>query len=104
MSVANVLTLLALALALTHFSIPLLYYLYLRSRWLNKPWDIKKDPSYRPRVTIIVPTYNEAGLIESKLDNIFEQDYPKDLMSIIVDSVGILRIEHSSPLKYVKNE
>ncbi|MCC6055766.1 MAG: glycosyltransferase [Desulfurococcaceae archaeon] len=84
MSVADVLTLLALALALTHFSIPLLYYLYLRSRWLNKPWDIKKDPSYRPRVTIIVPTYNEADLIESKLDNIFEQDYPKDLMSIIV--------------------
>jgi len=83
MSVADVLTLLALALALTHFSIPLLYYLYLRSR-CNKPWDIKKDPSYRPRVTIIVPTYNEAGLIESKLDNIFEQDYPKDLMSIIV--------------------
>ena len=35
-------------------------------------------------MTIIVPTYNEAGLIESKLDNIFEQDYPKDLMSIIV--------------------
>jgi len=84
MSVANVLTLLALALALTHFSIPLLYYLYLRSKWLNMPWDIKKDPSYRPRATIIVPTYNEAGLIESKLDNIFEQDYPKDLMSIIV--------------------
>ena len=84
MSIADVLTLLALALALTHFSFPLLYYLYLRSRWLNKPWDIKKDPSYRPRVTIIVPTYNEADLIESKLDNIFEQDYPKDLMSIIV--------------------
>ena len=74
----------ALALVFIHFSVPLIYYYYLKSRWLNKPWDIKKDPSYRPRVAIIVPTYNEAGLIESKLDNIFEQDYPKDLMSIIV--------------------
>jgi biofilm PGA synthesis N-glycosyltransferase PgaC len=74
----------ALALVFIHFSIPLAYYYYLRFRWFNKPWDIRKDPSYRPRVTIIIPTYNEAGLIESKLDNIFEQDYPKDLMSIIV--------------------
>jgi biofilm PGA synthesis N-glycosyltransferase PgaC len=74
----------ALALVFIHFSVPLVYYYYLKSRWLKKPWDIKKDPSYRPRVAIIVPTYNEAGLIESKLDNIFEQDYPKDLMSIIV--------------------
>jgi cellulose synthase/poly-beta-1,6-N-acetylglucosamine synthase-like glycosyltransferase len=84
MSIADILTLLALAFALTHFSIPLLYYLYLRSRWLNKPWDIKKDPSYRPRVTIIVPTYNEAGLIRSKLDDIASQDYPKELVEIIV--------------------
>jgi cellulose synthase/poly-beta-1,6-N-acetylglucosamine synthase-like glycosyltransferase len=79
----------ALALVFIHFSVPLIYYYYyLKSRWLNRPWDVKKDPSYRPRVAIIIPTYNEAGLIESKLDNIFEQDYPKDLMSIIVDSVG----------------
>jgi len=84
MSIADILTLLALAFALTHFSIPLLYYLYLRSRWLNKPWDIKKDPSYRPKVAIIVPTYNEAGLIRSKLDDIASQDYPKELVEIIV--------------------
>jgi len=90
MSVADVLTLLALALALTHFSIPLLYYLYLKSRWLNKPWDIKKDPSYRPRATIIVPTYNEAGLIRRKLGDIACQDYSKELVKIIVvDSTSI---------------
>jgi biofilm PGA synthesis N-glycosyltransferase PgaC len=80
----KVLDTLALALALIHFGFPLLYYLYLRSRRLNKPWDLGRDPGYRPRVTIVVPTYNEAGLIRRKLDNIASQDYPRELMEIVV--------------------
>jgi cellulose synthase/poly-beta-1,6-N-acetylglucosamine synthase-like glycosyltransferase len=74
----------AIALALLHFSFPLLYYLYLRSRWLNRSWDLGRDPSYKPKVTIVVPTYNEAGLIWRKLDDIASQDYPKELVEIIV--------------------
>jgi cellulose synthase/poly-beta-1,6-N-acetylglucosamine synthase-like glycosyltransferase len=69
---AGLLTLLALALALLHFGVPLAYYSYLRVRWLSKPWGIAPDPNYRPKVTVIVPTYNEAELIESKLDNLAE--------------------------------
>jgi biofilm PGA synthesis N-glycosyltransferase PgaC len=84
MSAPDALTLLALTLALIHFGFPLLYYFYLRSRWLNKPWDLGRDPGYRPRVTIIVPTYNEAGLIRRKLDDIASQDYPRELVEIIV--------------------
>jgi len=83
MSVADTLTLLAPILALIHFGFSLLYYLYLRSRWLNMSWDLVRDPSYRPRVTIVVPTYNEAGLIWRKLDDIASQDYPKELIGII---------------------
>jgi len=89
MKAPDTLTLLALTLALIHFSFPVLYYLYLRSKWLNKPWDLGRDPSYRPRVTIIVPTYNEANLIRRKLDDIASQDYPRELVEIIVvDSVS----------------
>jgi cellulose synthase/poly-beta-1,6-N-acetylglucosamine synthase-like glycosyltransferase len=84
MSLLDTLTLLALTLALIHFSLPLLYYLYLRSKWLNRSWDLGSDPSYRPKVTIVVPTYNEAGLIGERLDNIASQDYPKELLEIIV--------------------
>jgi cellulose synthase/poly-beta-1,6-N-acetylglucosamine synthase-like glycosyltransferase len=43
-----------------------------------------RGSGYRPRVTIVVPTYNEAGLIREKLDNIASQDYPKELVEIIV--------------------
>jgi cellulose synthase/poly-beta-1,6-N-acetylglucosamine synthase-like glycosyltransferase len=84
MSALDTLTLLALTLALIHFGFPVLYYLYLRSGWLNRPWDLGRDPSYRPRVTIIVPTYNEANLIRRKLDDVASQDYPRELVEIIV--------------------
>jgi len=80
----DILTISALALALTHFSIPLLYYFYLRSRWLSRDWGIMRDPNYRPKVSIIVPTYNEAGLIRGKLDDIASQDYPRELMEVVV--------------------
>ena len=73
----------AVGLAFVHFGIPLAYY-YLKKQWLNKPWNIKKDPGYKPEVSIIVPTYNEAGLIESKLDDLARQDYPRELLEIIV--------------------
>ena len=75
---------LALILALLHFGVPLLYYYYLRKWWLSKPWDIRRDPGYKPKVSIIVPTYNEASLIESKLDDLARQDYPRELMEVVV--------------------
>jgi cellulose synthase/poly-beta-1,6-N-acetylglucosamine synthase-like glycosyltransferase len=49
----------AVGLALAHFGLPLAYYTYLRVRWLGRPWGIGRDPGYRPRVTVVVPTYNE---------------------------------------------
>jgi len=49
----------ALALAAIHFGVPLTYYLYMKKKYLHKPWNIKTDPNYRPKVSIIVPTFNE---------------------------------------------
>jgi cellulose synthase/poly-beta-1,6-N-acetylglucosamine synthase-like glycosyltransferase len=74
----------ALTLAGIHFGTPLLYYYYLKSRYLNKPWDIKIDENYKPKVTIIVPTYNEAEFIWNRLDNINIQNYAKNMMEVIV--------------------
>ncbi|MDT7890075.1 MAG: glycosyltransferase [Desulfurococcales archaeon] len=74
----------ALILALLHFSVPLAYYLYLKRMWLDRPQNIRIDYGFRPAVSIVVPTYNEAYLIERKLDNIYSQDYPKDRVEIVV--------------------
>jgi len=79
----------ALALALIHFGVPLAYYLYLKREWLPKPWDIERDPGYTPKVVVVVPTYNEAELIERKLDDIYGQDYPRDRLEVmVVDSAS----------------
>jgi cellulose synthase/poly-beta-1,6-N-acetylglucosamine synthase-like glycosyltransferase len=74
----------AIILAGVHFGIPLLYYVYLKHAHLNKRWNIRINESYKPKVTIIVPTYNEAKFIRGKLDNLYSQDYQKSSMEIIV--------------------
>jgi cellulose synthase/poly-beta-1,6-N-acetylglucosamine synthase-like glycosyltransferase len=80
----------ALTLALVHFGLPIAYYLYLRAVWLGRPWDVRRDHSFKLMVTVIVPTYNEAKLIESKLDDIARQDYPRGRLEVIVvDSASI---------------
>lgn len=37
-----------------------------------------------PKITVIVPTYNEEKFIRKKLENIFAQDYPRQKMEVIV--------------------
>ncbi len=82
------LELIAVALAAVHFGVPLAYYWYAKTRWLPRPWNLKVNDNYSPKVTVIIPTYREARLIWSRLDNIRNQDYPKDLMEIIVIDSG----------------
>jgi len=48
----SALDIIALILALIHFGIPTLYYLYLKKKWLPKPWNLRIDPNYEPKVTI----------------------------------------------------
>jgi len=54
------------------------------SRAAKKPWKLKLDSNFKPKISIIVPTYNEAGIIRFKLENLVKVNYPRDLMQIIV--------------------
>jgi cellulose synthase/poly-beta-1,6-N-acetylglucosamine synthase-like glycosyltransferase len=49
----------ALILAAIHFGVPIVYYWHAKRKWLPKPWDVRVDESYRPKVTIVVPTHDE---------------------------------------------
>lgn len=49
-----------------------------------RPWRIKIDESYKPKVSILVPTYNEAAGIRFKLENLNKLEYPNELMQIII--------------------
>jgi len=53
----------------------------------KKPWRIKKKGDYSPKISIIVPTYNEAKVIEYKLKNLAKLKYPQDRLEMVfVDS------------------
>jgi len=48
--------------------------------------QLHRDDTYRPSVTIVIAAYNEAAEIGSTLTNKLEQDYPSDLLEIMVVS------------------
>lgn len=50
----------------------------------KKPWNIKIDKNYKPKVSIIIPTYNEGKIILFKLKNLVKVNYPRNLMQIII--------------------
>jgi cellulose synthase/poly-beta-1,6-N-acetylglucosamine synthase-like glycosyltransferase len=50
--------------------------------------DTIKNKDYITKVSFIVSAYNEEKVIKSKLENILEQDFPKDLLEIIIASDG----------------
>jgi cellulose synthase/poly-beta-1,6-N-acetylglucosamine synthase-like glycosyltransferase len=50
----------------------------------KKLWDISLDENYKPLVTVIVATYNEAKVIVNKLKNIEESNYPEDKLEVII--------------------
>jgi len=43
-----------------------------------------KDYSFQPFISVIVPTYNEENVIENRIENLLELDYPKDKYEIVV--------------------
>jgi len=50
----------------------------------KKPWRLKIDTTYMPKVSIIVPTLNESQIIGFKLKNLSMLQYPKELIEIII--------------------
>jgi len=55
--------------------------LYAWIRPAGSPAD-KRD--WEPSVSIVLPTYNEAGIVETKLDDVLALDYPMDKVELVV--------------------
>jgi poly-beta-1,6-N-acetyl-D-glucosamine synthase len=61
------------------------YILRLISNWQKKTFDSE----YHPKITVIVPTYNDSRTIKNKLVNLAEQTYGSEMMQIIaIDSAS----------------
>jgi len=71
-------------IAYTYVGYPVL--LVLLSAMINRP--VRRDPEYRPTVTILVCAYNEEAIIEEKVRNCLALEYPGGLLEIAVASDG----------------
>lgn len=49
----------------------------------TKPVEIKKDLNFTPSVSIVIPTMNEGRVIEKRIQNILQMDYPQDKLEVI---------------------
>lgn len=67
----------------TYFGYPLI--LAMINFIYSKP--VKKGEEF-PSITIFISAYNEEDVIEARVNNLLESDYPRDKMEIIVGSDG----------------
>jgi len=75
-----------IVLCLLSFGLPVLRHVSMKNA-ARKPWRLEMHENYFPNVSILLPTYNESKVIGFKLKNLNMQEYPSELMEIlIVDS------------------
>jgi cellulose synthase/poly-beta-1,6-N-acetylglucosamine synthase-like glycosyltransferase len=66
---------------------PAAYYIWMLKKAQKR--NVVTNYDYQPNVSLIVPTYNEVAVIEKKLENIQELDYPENkLRVILIDSAS----------------
>ncbi|WMJ73329.1 glycosyltransferase family 2 protein [Cytophagaceae bacterium ABcell3] len=57
--------------------------LFQRNTWLHKI-----DAGHEPEVTFVVPSYNEADIIEEKVENCLSFNYPKEKLKVVFITDG----------------
>ena len=48
----------------------------------------RKYPDFAPKISVLIPAYNEEKNIKSTLDSVYEQDYPKEKIEVIAIDDG----------------
>ena len=66
------------------YAIYLVWYAVVRPTGCPAEKSVEIDPATAPSVTVVVPTYNEASIVESKLEELADVAYPTDRLSIVV--------------------
>jgi len=63
---------------------PAVFIFYSMRKSSKKLWPTKVEQNYKPKISIILPTYNEASIIALKLTNLGRVRYDKNLVEIIM--------------------
>ncbi len=72
-----------LAFGVLAFAPPAFIFLYMKHA-SKTAWPTKIDRNYQPKVSVVIPTYNEAEVIAYKLVNTARLSYPKDSLELVV--------------------
>ena len=64
--------------------LPYLVFALIGAVWDPEGVPVEKDRSWTPTVSVVLPTYNEAEIVESKLEALCSWEYPTDQMEIVV--------------------
>lgn len=51
-----------------------------------KPMTTTRDPSYTPKVSVLIPVYNAKSYVAAKMESLLGQTYPKEKLEILVYS------------------
>jgi biofilm PGA synthesis N-glycosyltransferase PgaC len=60
------------------------FHFVLMRKAAQRPWSFKIEKNRLPKISIIVPTYNESDVIAYKLRNLAKIEYPSSLIQVIV--------------------
>jgi cellulose synthase/poly-beta-1,6-N-acetylglucosamine synthase-like glycosyltransferase len=52
-------------------------------KFAHKAPNVRKNQNYQPLVSIVIPTMNEEKIIEKRLQNILEMDYPREKLEVV---------------------
>jgi len=70
--------------------VPIGYFALMKRLTAKRDYHVALQSDTQPTVTVIVPTYNEASVIEQKLKNITQGTYPVSRLElIVVDSASL---------------
>ncbi|WP_028982258.1 glycosyltransferase family 2 protein [Sporocytophaga myxococcoides] len=66
----------------------ILLFALVKIKRIFNPVTSTSDPDFEPEVSFIVPSYNEAGIIEDKIRNCLSFDYPTEKLNVIFITDG----------------
>ena len=72
-------------LVYAHVGYPLLLWLLVR---LRRERPVPPQPAEQPSVSLVIAAHDEADVIERRVRNVLELDYPRDLLEVVVSSDG----------------
>ncbi len=76
----TVLSVLSILLTLCYVSVVL----YFRKGWINLPWFNKTSALPKTRVSILIAARNEEDKLDNTIRDILAQNYPKELLELII--------------------